>query len=513
MTVQPFQLVNQYADKTVLIVDDFPAMLKTVGSMLISVGFKKVHKAAHGKEALQILEVERVDLIISDWNMPKMTGIELLRAVRESEQAFSTVPFMMLTANVNQDDVREAVNLGVSEYLIKPFNQTTLKNKIANAFNPSLRKIQTQTKPLSSDTKTPSRSPASILIVDDNTTNVAVLTELLKSTYKLKACLSGEKALEICQKEAKPDLILLDIMMPDIDGLSVCKQLKSDPLTEHIPVIFISALSQDKDVIKGLNLGAVDYITKPISPEITKARIATHIRLVEQRQDMVQQLDTMIENVRLKDEIDRIVNHDFKGPLSTIIAATEMIDQKNVGCDEEVQILQSSVLFIEKMVDDNMLVHHLEKDSTKIQLSPQNAQQLLHEIMVGLKKKLTTNQQVLSVDIPADLQFVGDKTISFNLFHNLLVNAVEAAPEGSEIQVTQIADAQWVKFNIHNEGEIPQSIQQTFFNKYVTSGKANGTGIGTYSALLSAKAQGGDIRFSSDASRGTTLSVKLKRAT
>ncbi|WP_285164483.1 ATP-binding response regulator [Shewanella goraebulensis] len=512
--MQPVHLINKYSGLTVLIVDDFPAMLKTVGSMLISIGFKKVIKAAHGKEALQILEEEKVDLIISDWNMPKLNGLGLLKAIRQGQSEHRNVPFMMLTANVNHNDVRQAIELGVTEYLIKPFNQSTLKDKISSAFNSPVRQVAVKTvndKP-AEKIKDIKADLSTLLIVDDNANNVAILTELLKSQYKLKACLSGQKALDICQQEVKPDLILLDIMMPDMDGLEVCKQLKSDPLTEHIPIIFISALSQDKDVIKGLNLGAVDYITKPISPEITKARVATHIRLVEQRKDVSKQLDTLLENARLKDEIERIMHHDLKGPLSTIVAATEIIGSKNVGCNEEVEILQSSASSIQKMVDDHMLIYKLENNSAQCDSEAINAFKLINEVLFGLKPKSLSHQVFVSTKIAADVHFIGDKVLSLNLFHNLLANAIEAAPEKSKIHLSQLTDENWLTINIHNDGEIPARIQQRFFDKFVTSGKSNGTGIGTYSAMLSAKAQGGDVAFTSDLQSGTTLSVRLKRS-
>ncbi|WP_179025420.1 response regulator [Shewanella sp. Scap07] len=507
-----FNLSNKYSDLTALVVDDFPAMLKTVGSMLTAIGFKHVYKAANGKEALLILAEEQVDLIVSDWNMPKMNGVELLKAVRMSDLGYQHIPFMMLTANVNQDDVRQAIDLGVSEYLIKPFNQNTLKDKIATAL---ITPVRTQVSSIASTASEPTPakqiSKSTLLIVDDNPNNVTVLTELLKNDYRLKASLSGQKALDICQQEPKPDLILLDIMMPDMDGLAVCSQLKSDPLTEHIPIIFISALSQDQDVIKGLSLGAVDYITKPISPEITKARIATHIRLVEQRKAMSQQLDTLVENARLKADIERIIHHDLKGPLSTIMAATEMLETKQLDCENEIDILHSSSAAMQQMIDNHMLLYKLENDSYQTDLSILNAFKAVNEVLYGLKQKSKERQVFLSSKVPADLAFHGNPVLNRNMLYNLLINAIEAAPTNSKVQIATTASAESITIHIHNDGAVPADIRPVFFDKFVTAGKAKGTGIGTYSAKLSAKAQGGDIEFVSG-DNGTTLSVTLQRA-
>jgi len=117
------------------------------------------------------------------------------------------------------------------------------------------------------------------LIVDDTPDNVALLTSLLKGTYRMQIAISGEKALRIAAGDDPPDIILLDIMMPEMDGYEVCRRLKADPKTADIPIIFLTAKSEMEDEQKGLELGAEDYITKPLSPPIVKARIQTHLRL------------------------------------------------------------------------------------------------------------------------------------------------------------------------------------------------------------------------------------------
>jgi putative two-component system response regulator len=126
---------------------------------------------------------------------------------------------------------------------------------------------------------TSEKRKATILIVDDSPDNIALLSSLLKGVYRVKAATAGEKALEIAVGDDAPDLILLDIIMPDMDGYEVCQRLKRNPKTAEIPVIFLTAKSEAVDEEKGLGLGAVDYIAKPISPPIVMARIKTHLHL------------------------------------------------------------------------------------------------------------------------------------------------------------------------------------------------------------------------------------------
>ena len=118
-----------------------------------------------------------------------------------------------------------------------------------------------------------------VLVIDDAPDNLMLMQAVLKDHYKIKGANNGEKGLRIAAGENPPDLILLDIMMPGIDGYEVCRRLKADLVTREIPVIFLTAKSEERDEEKGFALGAVDYITKPASPAIVLARVRTHLTL------------------------------------------------------------------------------------------------------------------------------------------------------------------------------------------------------------------------------------------
>ena len=122
-------------------------------------------------------------------------------------------------------------------------------------------------------------SKPTILMVDDNPNNLVQVNNLLRQDYRIKVANNGQTALRIAAGAEQPDLILLDIMMPELDGYEVCRRLKADPHLRDIPVIFLTARSSVEDEQHGLELGAVDYITKPISPPVMLARIQTHLKL------------------------------------------------------------------------------------------------------------------------------------------------------------------------------------------------------------------------------------------
>ncbi|MCW8344825.1 two-component system response regulator [Vibrio sp. ZSDZ65] len=137
-----------------------------------------------------------------------------------------------------------------------------------------------------------------VLLVDDTPGNLDVLNGVLSEHYKIKVATSGAIALKIASRTPKPDLILLDVMMPEMDGYEVCQHLKSNPITQDIPVIFVTAKSQIGDETKGFELGAVDYIIKPISPAIVRARVATHLFLHNQRQMLEQEVQQRTQALR-----------------------------------------------------------------------------------------------------------------------------------------------------------------------------------------------------------------------
>lgn len=145
-----------------------------------------------------------------------------------------------------------------------------------------------------------------ILVVDDAPENIDVLSALLATEYKVKATTDGERALAIARSDAPPDLVLLDVAMPGMDGYEVCRQLKADPRTRRIPVLFVTAKRNIEDETRGFEIGAVDYITKPISPPVVKARVRAHLALYDQNRALEQRVmqrtaelaDTRLEIVK-----------------------------------------------------------------------------------------------------------------------------------------------------------------------------------------------------------------------
>ena len=138
-----------------------------------------------------------------------------------------------------------------------------------------------------------------VLIVDDVGTNIDVLKAILEDNYDIKIALNGGTALEIAAKEPHPDIILLDVMMPEMNGYEVCTKLKSDPITSQIPVLFVTALDDTQFEVQGFDVGGVDFITKPVVPELVLARVKTHLELKEVKEKLIeysQRMEKMLDD-------------------------------------------------------------------------------------------------------------------------------------------------------------------------------------------------------------------------
>lgn len=188
---------------------------------------------------------------------------------------------------------------------------------------------------------------ATILVVDDTPDNLVLMNDLLKSDYKVKVANGGAKALKIAESDSPPDLILLDITMPDIDGYEVCRRLKHNPKTLNIPVIFLTAKAGVEDEKKGLELGAVDYITKPISPPIVMARVKNHLAL-KTMADFLRDKNDFLELEVAKRTREVVAIQDV-----TILAMTSMAETRDSETGNHIRRTQFYVKALAEKLRDH----------------------------------------------------------------------------------------------------------------------------------------------------------------
>ena len=220
-----------------------------------------------------------------------------------------------------------------------------------------------------------------ILVVDDTPDNLIMMSELLKDEYKVKVANNGEKALKISQSQTPPDLILLDIMMPVMDGYEVCRQLKANPQTQHIPVIFLTAKTDATDETKGLEIGAIDYITKPINPAILMARVKTHLD-IKRMQDFLRNQNSFLEAEIIKRTREITAIQDV-----TIHAMASLAETRDNETGNHIRRTQNYVRVLAEKLRHHPRFSHFLDDDKIIELLYKSAP--LHDIgKVGIPDKI-----------------------------------------------------------------------------------------------------------------------------
>ncbi|HSC84118.1 MAG TPA: two-component system response regulator [Pseudomonas sp.] len=202
------------------------------------------------------------------------------------------------------------------------------------------------------------QQPATVLVVDDTPENLMLMADLLKDRYRVKAANSGEKALRVLQGDSLPDLILLDIMMPGLSGLQVAEQLQQDPRTRAIPIIFLTAMATVEDEIHGLELGAVDYITKPISPPLVLARVETQLKIKAVADFMRDQNDFLEREVQRRTR-EVMVIQDV-----TIQAMASLAETRDNETGNHIRRTQNYVKLLAELLRDHPRFRHYLNDET-----------------------------------------------------------------------------------------------------------------------------------------------------
>ncbi|HPM01402.1 MAG TPA: hybrid sensor histidine kinase/response regulator, partial [Candidatus Cloacimonadota bacterium] len=331
---------------------------------------------------------------------------------------------------------------------------------------------------------------ALILLVDDIPANLQVLGHLLRDEekYSLAIATNGSNAISLAKKH-KPDLILLDIMMPDINGYDVCRQLKSDNDTKEIPVIFLTAKTQSDDIVKGFEVGAVDYLTKPFNKYELFARVKTHLKLKKSIEELNQSTKELEKNNKQKDKFFSILAHDLRNPINSQLGLSHlMIDQFDSFTHDELkenlQHIFSSAKSMSNLLD-NMLTW-ARTQMGKIQYMP-----VLEDISLLIKetiKSLLPIAENKNISLQMENEVVSNIELDIHMIstvlRNLITNAIKFTHPGGKVLINYQIDHKELKVEVKDNGiGISEDNMKKLFNlesQLKTNGTADekGTGLG-----------------------------------
>jgi signal transduction histidine kinase len=407
---------------------------------------------------------------------------------------------------------------------------------------------------------------ATILIVDDEAPNLTALSSILQVHYRVRAAINGEKALEIATASPYPDLICLDIMMPGMNGLQVMERLRGNPDTYQIPVILITALDSDDYELRGLDKGAVDYVTKPINPSLLLARVRTQLEIKQardqlqyQNQDLeaeVQRRQKENEHIQLQllqaDKMAAIgqlaagVVHEINTPLGYVHSNLNTL----AGYLKHITEILGAYRSLDPSVLNNLPtisdVRRLEQRNDPDYLL-QDADELLTESMQGLERVSAIVQDLKGFSRKSDNEWESadlrqglDSTINIvwsqlkyhcelhkeygeipqirclpsqlnQVFLNLLVNAAQAIEDQGHIYLRTGQDDEWVWVEVQDNGSgiAPENLKRLFEPFYTTKPKGQGTGLGLSLSYGIVQRHSGRIEVESEPGQGSVFRVYL----
>lgn len=357
-----------------------------------------------------------------------------------------------------------------------------------------------------------------VLVVDDQKLNIRVLERKLEQNgIRVLSAMSGAEGLRIAQ-ESKPHVILLDIMMPEMDGLEVCRRLKGNPDTAEIPVVFITARNSKEGKIEGLNFGAADYLTKPIDLDETLARVRTQIRIQESHKENLI-LTKRLEEARRQAAMVHLtegIAHNLNNMLGVATGYLDLV-KAHIGNPENLTKscgkLDMALKRIAKIVHELTSIGQF--DSVQTGIHP--VKRIIDSAIIQLKEAVGSELEIHinnhledSVEIETNPELLASaiERVGINAFESYarLPNPPEVRPIRIALDVSEVEHLEMLCIAISDEGSgIPDNIKENVFDPFVSTESTVGRGMGLTMARHSLRNMGGDIDLHSETGKGTTV--------
>ncbi len=362
-----------------------------------------------------------------------------------------------------------------------------------------------------------------ILVVDDNKENVDLIKYFLKShNYQIEKAYDGEEALEMAGK-VRPDLILLDVMLPKMNGFDVCKTLKKSTSTSFIPVIMITALKELKDKIQALEAGADDFISKPFENVELLTRVKSLLRIKHYHDELQQKNRELMRMDQFKDELVHLIVHDMKNPIFVIQGNLQMMgmgmnDASALNFKKYVDRIDRSTQALLKMVMNLVDISKFESGKMKVTKEVVQIKQLL-EFSVKKAHDLPENaNKRINLKVPADIVKVYiDQSIIERVFENVLAFSASNTGAEGEVTVELVTEGNEHVIKIRDNGtQIPAKFREAIFDKYSqveikNEGYRVGRGLGFTFSRLAMEVHDGDIYLDKTATAGNCFVIRFPK--
>ncbi len=355
-----------------------------------------------------------------------------------------------------------------------------------------------------------------LLVVDDEAANLSLLKRLFEPHYRVMCVTCGQDALDLLA-QAPFDLVLLDIMMPEMNGIETLGHIRNRANTADLPVILVSALSEVDDIVRGLQLGANDYITKPVEIDLMLARVQTQLtvkRLQDERKHHIAELQAAHE---MKDRFLQMASHDLKGPLGNIGMSQFLLRRLLADSAEGIELLDMIETVVENMehvIKDFLDSAALQSGKLDLQLENITVEEIVYDILG--QYKLTAQKKEIEIQAPALPGVMSvDRQRTAQVLNNLVSNAIKYSPRGSTVTVWAEQVPSVVRIFVADQGPgIPAEERDRLFTQFgklstrPTEGE-NSTGLGLWIVKHLVSIQNGQVGFECPQEGGTIFWIEL----
>ncbi|MDM8540303.1 hybrid sensor histidine kinase/response regulator [Desulfococcaceae bacterium HSG9] len=365
------------------------------------------------------------------------------------------------------------------------------------------------------------RTEFKILIVDDNPKNIQVVGNLLRlEGHPTAFAFNGKQALEMIKAD-NYDLILLDIMMPGMDGFEVCEALKKEERTKDIPVIFLTAKADMDSIVKGFDLGAFDYVTKPFISQELLARVRSRLKMKSLNDELKRRYLEIKELEAVKETMTQMIVHDMKNPLNIILGYADLLQiNEAVSADPQASKYITSVIksgrTMLEMVMQMLDIARLESGQMNLKIENIAVAEIVNEAADNMRPLLKEASVVLKRCLPENIaELRADRKLLRRILANIIGNAIHYAPQDTAVTLSAVRQDQDILIEITDQGPgIPSEYHEAIFEKF-TQGKKDAarhrhsTGLGLAFCKMATEALGGSIGVESQVDKGSTFWLRL----
>ena len=358
---------------------------------------------------------------------------------------------------------------------------------------------------------------ASVLVVEDTIESLRLLSDLLdEQGYEVRAVTNGRQALQAVEHDP-PDLILLDINMPELDGYEVCRRLRASERSKDVPVIFITALTDTADMVRAFDTGGVDYVTKPFQVEEVLARVKTHLALRRAQTELADSYARLRDLEHLRDDLVHMVIHDLRSPMTALLMELRFVKRSAAALSEDNREALQSALeaaeAINRMTNDVLDVSRLEACKMPVERAVWDLTQMARDV----RSVLGTIDPKRPIDIESAgaVEVTCDGALVRRVMENLVSNGIRYSPAGSRLRISIASAEGRVRVAVHDQGPgVPPEAREKIFEKFGTvaarqKSTYHSVGLGLAFCKLAIEAQGGTIGLDPGVPAGSTFWFEL----